>query len=196
MYMLKLCAKCGEEKEIEKFIKSQGKYRNKCKECKNKARRTGNPVGNKGIFRSRGRGGRYDCKFRKEIIERDGNKCTRCKSTKTLHVHHIIPWKESAELRFEPDNVMTLCDVCHAIVEPKLPEIKEAWNKGKKDIYSEETKKLWSEQRKGRRAWNKGLLGYRAGRKSPHTQETIDKIKETKRKKRESYEHLPSCIID
>ncbi len=181
--MMKICEKCGEEKEVEKFVKSQGCYRNKCKECKNKARRTGKPVGNKGIFRSLGRGGRYDCKFRKEIIERDGNKCTRCSSTKTLHVHHIVPWKESEELRFEPSNVITLCDVCHAIVEPKLQKGNIPWNKGKKGIYSAETKALWKEQRKGKSSWNKGLLGYRAGRKSPHTEETKRKISETKKGK-------------
>jgi 5-methylcytosine-specific restriction endonuclease McrA len=182
--MLKVCKKCGEEKELEKFVKSQGAYRDKCKECKNKARRTGKPVGNKGIFRSRGKGGRYDCKFRKEIIERDGHKCTRCGSTETLHVHHIVPWKASEELRFEPSNVITLCDACHAIIEPKLPKITEAWNKGKKGIYSEETKKIWSEQRKGRRAWNKGLIGYRAGTKrKPHSEETKKKIRETKKGK-------------
>lgn len=179
--MLKKCYRCCEEKEIETFTKSQGIYRNLCKECRNKSRRTGKPVGNKGIFRSRGKGGRYDCKFRKEIIERDGNKCTRCSSTKTLHVHHIVPWKESEELRFEPSNVITLCDVCHAIVEPRLPMVKIPWNKGKKEVYSEETKKLWSEQRKGKSSWNKGLLGYRAGRKSPHTEETKRKIKESKK---------------
>lgn len=184
--MMKICEKCGEEKEIERFVKSQGTYRNKCKECKNKARRTGKPVGNKGIFRSHGRGGRYDCKFRKEIIERDGHKCTRCGSTKTLHAHHIVPWKDSIELRFEPSNVITLCDICHVIVEPKLPKVNIPWNKGQKGVYSEKTKKIWSEQRKGKPAWNKGLIGYRAGRKSPHTEETKMKIRETKRKKREN----------
>lgn len=176
--MLKICTKCNQEKEIEKFVKSQGQYRNYCKECKNKARRTGKPVGNKGIFRSRGRGGRYDCKFRKEIIERDGHKCTRCGSTETLHTHHIVPWKESIELRFEPSNVITLCDVCHAIVEPKFPKNPIAWNKGKKGIYSEKTKAIWSEQRKGIKSWNKGLKGYRAGTtRKPHTEDSKEKMR-------------------
>lgn len=183
--MIKVCQKCGEEKELEKFVKSQGIFRSYCKECRNKSRRTGKPVGNKGIFRSRGRGGRYDCKFRKEIIDRDGNKCTRCANTENLHAHHIVSWKDSIELRFEPTNLITLCGSCHASIEPRLPEIKEAWNKGKKGIYSEETLKKMSKASKGRKAWNKGLLGYRAGRKSPHTEETKMKIKETKRIKRE-----------
>jgi len=181
----KICYKCYEEKQIEKFVKSQGVYRGYCKECKNKARRTGNPVGNKGIFRSRGKGGRYDCKFREQIKERDGHKCTRCGNTENLHAHHIVPWKVSVDLRFEPSNLTTLCESCHAVVEPKLPKIISAWNKGKKGIYSEETLKKMRKASEGRTAWNKGLSGYRAGRKSPHTEETKRKISETKRIKRE-----------
>lgn len=178
--MLKKCTKCGEEKEIEKFVK---KNSNQCKECRNRSRRTGNPIGNKGIFRSRGRGGRYDCKFREDIKRRDGYKCTRCGNTENLHVHHIVRWNDSVELRFEPSNLITLCGICHAIVEPKLPKNPIAWNKGKKGIYSKETLELWSEQRKGKPSWNKGLLGYRAGRKSPHTEETKMKIRESKKGK-------------
>lgn len=181
--MLKICIKCGEEKELDKFVKSQGEYRNKCKECKNRARRTAKPVGNKGIFRSKAKNGRFYHQFRKEILERDGNKCTRCESKETLHVHHIVPWRESEELRYDPANVVTLCDVCHAVVEPKFPKNPTAWNKGKKGIYSQETLALWSEQRKGKEAWNKGLQGYRAGRKSPHNEETKMKISESKKGK-------------
>lgn len=177
--MLKVCRKCGEEKELERFIKSHCKYGNKCKECKNKSRRTGKPVGNKGLFRSRGKGGRFYFQFRTQILERDGYKCTRCGNTQTLHAHHIVPWKESEELRYEPSNVITLCDICHAIVEPKLPNNPVVWNKGKKGIYSKETLELWSKQRTGVAAWNKGIKGYRAGKKrKPHTEESKEKMRE------------------
>lgn len=184
--MLKICKKCNENKEIEKFVKSQGQYKNYCKECRNKSRRTGNPIGNKGIFKIRGRGGRFDVQFRKEIIKRDNYKCTRCENTENLHVHHIVPWKESEELRHEPSNVITLCGKCHAIVEPKLKKGYVPWNKGKKGIYSKETLELWSIQRKGKSSWNKGLKGFRLGTKrKPHTEETKMKISETKRLKKE-----------
>lgn len=181
--MLKVCYKCNVEKKIEEFVKNKCNYRNYCKECKNKSRRTGKPVGNKGIFRSRGKGGRYDCKFREDIKKRDGYKCIKCENTKNLHTHHIVPWNENENLRHEPSNVITLCGKCHAIVEPKLPKIIIPWNKGKKGVFSEETKKIWSEQRKGKTSWNKGLKGYRAGRQSPHSEETKIKISETKKGK-------------
>lgn len=176
---MKKCVKCDEEKEVEKFVKSQGVIRSYCKECRNKARRTGKPVGNKGIFRSRGRGGRYDCKFRKEIIQRDGNKCTRCESTSNLHAHHIVPWKESIELRFDPENLITLCGSCHASIEPRVEKNFIPWNKGKKGVFSKETLELWSKQRKGVESWNKGKLGFRKGEKrKPHTEESRKKMSE------------------
>lgn len=184
--MRKICQKCDEEKEIEKFVKEKDKYRNYCKECRNKARRTGNPIGNKGVFRSRKKGGRFYYKFREEILARDGYKCVRCGNDKILHAHHIIPWNENEKLRYEPSNLVTLCDVCHAIVEPKLPTNHIPWNKGKKNVYSENTLNLWSEKRKGKPSWNTGLKGYRAGEKrNPHTEETKMKIKETKRLNKE-----------
>lgn len=40
--MKKKCNNCGEEKEEEKFVKHSGKYRNQCKECKNKFKREKN----------------------------------------------------------------------------------------------------------------------------------------------------------
>lgn len=51
-----------------------------------------------------------------------------------------------------------------------------AWNKGKKDCYSEETRKKMSEARKGLIPWNKGKKGLpRKG--APHTDETKEKIR-------------------
>ncbi len=41
--MRKICKTCNEEKELDKFVQQNGIYRNKCKECKNKERRTGKP---------------------------------------------------------------------------------------------------------------------------------------------------------
>jgi len=41
--MNKICTICNKEKEIEKFVKHTGKYRNQCKDCVNDKRRTGKP---------------------------------------------------------------------------------------------------------------------------------------------------------
>ncbi len=72
------------------------------------------------------------------------------------------------------------------------------WNKGKKDVYSEETRNKMSNSLKGKKAWNKGLSCSdevkkqmsisRKGRPSPNkgkkmSEEQKKKISDTKRKK-------------
>ena len=53
----------------------------------------------------------------KEILKRDKYHCKNCNSphTKTnkLVVHHKKEWSKYSELRFEPSNLLTLCEVCH-----------------------------------------------------------------------------------
>ena len=52
--------------------------------------------------------------IREKIIKRDGRKCRLCLSQKNgLYVHHIKPWCNHKELRFEHDNLITLCKTCH-----------------------------------------------------------------------------------
>lgn len=58
--------------------------------------------------------------FLRDVIRRDGYRCRRCGGEKPdrrgLHVHHIKPWAGNPELRFDGDNVVTLCRHCHAWV--------------------------------------------------------------------------------
>lgn len=55
--------------------------------------------------------------FLREVLKRDRYQCLRCGAAKTaarsLHVHHIRPWAGNPELRFDTDNVVTLCKLCH-----------------------------------------------------------------------------------
>ena len=50
-------------------------------------------------------------KRRKEIIARDGGKCRKCGRSTDLEVHHIHPKFEGGS--DEPENLATLCAVCH-----------------------------------------------------------------------------------
>ena len=65
--------------------------------------------------------------LRKSILRRDNYKCRKCKishnSKNKLIVHHIKFWSKSPELRFEPNNLITLCEKCHKNIHKK--EIKQ-----------------------------------------------------------------------
>jgi 5-methylcytosine-specific restriction endonuclease McrA len=49
-------------------------------------------------------------RFRKQVLARDGGKCTRCGSTWKLVAHHIKPG-------YTPDCGTTLCGRCHGEVD-------------------------------------------------------------------------------
>lgn len=48
---------------------------------------------------------------REEIRTRDGNRCARCGSGSTLHVHHRV--RRSQGGRDGSENLITLCEACH-----------------------------------------------------------------------------------
>jgi len=66
-----------------------------------------------------GRGGNAYRDWKIKVRERDGNKCTKCGSTKKIHAHHIISWEENKMLRFEVDNGVLLCISCHNSLHKK-----------------------------------------------------------------------------
>ena len=82
------------------------------------------------------------------VKTRDNFSCIECGTKEgRIHAHHVIPWKENEDLRFDIDNGLTLCASCHAKLEGyqvghRLTE--EAMNKLKKSL-------------KGNIPWNKGL---------------------------------------
>lgn len=143
------------------------KHTYKCKECKNSARRTGNPVGRKKGFIAWNRGtedkktGYRNAQWAKEVKERDKWKCQHCglEDKSKLQAHHIVPWKDSIELRFELSNGMTLCRSCHKKedrrIHPEIPALKGRPR-------SSETRKKLSEANMGHIPWNKGLKGKQA----------------------------------
>ena len=53
-------------------------------------------------------------RWRREVLQRDGYACRVCgRRDGELHVHHLIPFAESVELRTEVSNGITLCAECH-----------------------------------------------------------------------------------
>lgn len=46
--------------------------------------------------------------------------CEHCEETNYLHIHHIKPFSQFKELRFDPTNSTVLCSKCHKAIENNL----------------------------------------------------------------------------
>ena len=56
-------------------------------------------------------------KISKAVVQRDGNACVWCNNhSKILNAHHIVPWSIGTEIRFDTNNIVTLCVDCHLTV--------------------------------------------------------------------------------
>ena len=57
---------------------------------------------------------------RRAVYARDGYRCALCDNTRYLQIHHVVPRGEGGSNR--PDNLITLCSVCHAHVHGVVPD--------------------------------------------------------------------------
>lgn len=61
--------------------------------------------------------------LRRAVMLRDGMKCVRCgaqpSEPRGLHTHHIKPWSKNESLRFDTENIVTLCRECHEFVHSR-----------------------------------------------------------------------------
>lgn len=64
--------------------------------------------------------------WRNQIFKRDNYTCQVCEEKgmrfNPLHVHHVIPFSESIEFRFEQENGVTVCKRCHFMMHTKKKE--------------------------------------------------------------------------
>jgi hypothetical protein len=83
-----------------------------------RAKKTG-PLANaykdgKSLERQRGRDSLALREWRNAVYARDGYRCVRCGATgQKLHAHHIRPYAEYPEGRFDVENGVALCIPCH-----------------------------------------------------------------------------------
>jgi transcription elongation factor Elf1 len=139
---IRTCTECSESKIVTEFVKGKGNlYRYRCKECKNKSRRTGKisntrfkPGHTSGVRFEKGHKPWYKIKnvehprvksfaryhsykyrkWRKAVFEKCDNTCQHCGHKDKLHAHHIVAWNDNEMLRFDVDNGIILCISCHA----------------------------------------------------------------------------------
>ena len=75
------------------------------------------------VKRQRSKTTGQQAKWSADVISRDGGKCQRCGATGVeLHAHHIKPWKDNPEARWDVSNGITLCHRCHWQTHSKQPE--------------------------------------------------------------------------
>ena len=53
------------------------------------------------------------------MINRKKTSCLICGSTKKLESHHIKPISDYPELRYDPTNIMVVCNTCHDIIHDR-----------------------------------------------------------------------------
>jgi len=109
-------AQCGHENTIrlDKFLTGQGRKCNKC--CKPKGEQHFNynslltdeeRIQNRNLYEV--------IKWRNDVYRRDNFICKKCGSTKgnNLNAHHMSGYNIDKQNRFNIDNGITLCKVCH-----------------------------------------------------------------------------------
>jgi 5-methylcytosine-specific restriction endonuclease McrA len=59
---------------------------------------------------------RYN-RWRRIIHKKFDHKCAIC-GTKDikLHAHHVVSWSDNVELRYNVENALLVCELCHSII--------------------------------------------------------------------------------
>jgi transposase len=102
----------GQLKGTKMSIESRGKM-SKAKKGKYFGSDNPNWKGNKVRPELRERRSHIARKWRGLVLERDDFNCQVCGSSDKLHVHHILPFKNYPQRRWDLNNGVTLCVLCH-----------------------------------------------------------------------------------
>lgn len=60
---------------------------------------------------------------KKAILKRDGYKCTICKSTLNLDVHHLYYIPKLKPWEYEDEGLKTVCNLHHELLTFELPKL-------------------------------------------------------------------------
>ena len=196
---MKICSICKVEKPLSKFtvsgiakISRKKYYKSFCKSCfaeyAKQAKGRSSPSKftkgftpwNKGIpsgvipWNKAKVSTKYSTAYRewsKNVRERDNYTCQECFSIKSICAHHIKPWKENIEKRFDLDNGITLCNSCHSKIHHKIGSFDNLEHNGmlgKKHSLETRTKMRLAHSKRtsyptGMIPWNKGKSSWSKG---------------------------------
>ncbi len=170
---MKICKVCNIEKELCLMVKNA----KKCKDCKNSERRIKESDKKESTRFKKGqipwnisdglsRSGRHNKEWALNVKERDKYICQHCgiDDKSKMQAHHIVPWNDSIELRFDINNGLTLCRICHKKEDRRIhPEI-IALRGRPRPLETREKLKLANlgksppnKGKKGQIPWNKGI---------------------------------------
>jgi len=119
------CYTCGKELDVPNRFKDTTDWFYCSSECKHGS---GTSRGRVIEHRVGGRGAEAN-KWRLSVLKRDGCSCRICKSSKNLHVHHIVPWGEDEAKRYDLDNGIVYCRSCHKKIHRKNREFESFQDK-------------------------------------------------------------------
>jgi hypothetical protein len=113
----KICEECGKEYIVKKYREETAKFCSYQCMADNRGRRM------RGENHPFWKGGITDKPWKEKrwvklVKKRDNYKCQICGSNKDIQAHHIKPYKDYPELRYDINNGITVCIDCHVIISP------------------------------------------------------------------------------
>lgn len=112
------CLYCGiwfetKDKRIKKYCSRECAFKDKI------GAKAGAYKDGKSLLREKARYGNKLKKWREAIFKRDNYTCQQCGSKGCMHAHHIQGWAENKLTRFNINNGITLCEICHGKIHNK-----------------------------------------------------------------------------
>ena len=65
-------------------------------------------------------------RVRRQVLERDGWRCTACGAARRLEVHHEVPIAKGGK-HYDISNLVTLCYPCHAARHKPADPARDEW---------------------------------------------------------------------
>lgn len=107
------CGWCEKE-----FSPANGHLKTKycCQECRYASKRKGDPDQKRNSYKYK--------RWKEAVFRRDNFTCQHCGGDGGIQAHHIKPWKDHKELRYDVANGLTLCQTCHSNLHgAKIPRV-------------------------------------------------------------------------